>query len=275
MFTDEEIVERSTRPPESFWDEISKNPEYFFADINQQSSHHFISSILQGATVKARCSLFFEKPSGLTNGWTESKFKTKEKLYRDLVLGCFLASDTDFAALVNEVITNDDSTERLVNLVASLCFTDTEESREILATTIDEVKHLAESGTSPTEIIATLRQQQFLKIVGEIKSNELEIYHTKIRKEALAIRQMSQQDRQKMQDKKQRQAQEAEYRKKYPKRNPSDPGWLKVVYVLIPALFLTYCGIKTQENIKPWNHPACEALGMESNVRGTECYFKD
>ena len=272
MFSDAEIIERSKRSSESFWDEVSKKSEYFFADKNHQASKHFVSSILQGSTVKARCSLFFEAHSDLTNDWTESKFKAKEKLYRELILSQYLVSNEDFVKLTDAIVTGDDSVEKLTESFLSSRLIESEESQSALATTIAEIKSLGETGASPAEIVDVCRHKQFLNIVSEIKSRELDLYHSKIKKEALAIQQMSLQDRKKIEEKRERQAREAEYRKKFPKRNESDPGWLKVLYVLIPALFLSFCAIKHQENTKPWNHPACTALGMESNAKGTKCY---
>jgi hypothetical protein len=272
MFSHAEIIERSERSSESFWDEISKKSEYFFADRNHQASKHFVSSILQGATVKARSSLFFEAQSGLTNDWTESKFKAKEKLYRQLILIQYVVSNEDFVKLTDAIVTGDDSVEKLTESFLSLRLIESDESQSALATTIVEIKSLAESGASPAEIVDVWRHKQFLNIVSEIKSQELEIYHSKIKNEALAIQQMSLQDRKKMEEKKrERQAREAELRKEF----LSDPVWQKVLFVLIPALSLTYCGIKHTEDFEPWNHPGCEALGMETNLKGTHCYFKD
>ena len=269
MYSDQEIIERSKRSSESFWEEISQEPEYFFLNERHPSSKHFVASILQGGTVKGRCSVFFEAPAELTNNWSESKFKTKEKAYRDLVLRHCLMPDTDFVKLIDAVVAREISAENLADSFESLCFEESAESRNLLLTTIGDIESLADSATAPTEISVILRQGQFTTITNQIRAQELNSYHAKIKKEALAIQQMSLQDKKKMEERTERQAREAAFKKMYPKKE-SDPWWARALYILIPSLLLTYCAIKN-DDVEVYNHPACEALGLESNLKGTEC----
>jgi predicted DNA-binding protein (UPF0251 family) len=132
-----------------------------------------------------------------------------------------------------------------------------------------KIVELGKTGIHTDEIYEQIRATQISLALDEMRKIELIDYHKKIQNEALAIEQMSQQSIQKRERESVKTASLPRLSSHQPK---GSTFWGKILFIWLPALFLTYCGIQWQENLEEYNHPACEKLGMKSTWDNKKCY---
>lgn len=264
-FTRSQITQRASLEPTAFWPEIAEDLTYRFLIDGHRASGHFIFSILNFSTIQQRADKFFSGSEETINDWTISKFKSKEKKYRQLLFNCLCLDDDSLNSFITALVDEELQEQAIVTHIKKSLSSENRALQQLkdMATKIVE---LGKTGIHTDEIYEQIRATQISLALDEMRKIELIDYHKKIQNEALAIEQMSQQSIQK------RERESVKIASLSRHQREGSTFWGKILFIWLPALFLTYCGIQWQENLEEYNHPACEKLGMKSTWDNKKCY---